>query len=136
MVGSMVISDKNRKTLVWFRFFKDFEIYIDSFDEGYNPGDSIFTGYIYKLETPVISIVIRSRFGKRTDFKQDINKVIGGNCYIPTSQYCFMKWIDFLTGRNWKQQSLEITRNQQRRSHVITQTRIKPFCSAETFNIV
>ena len=64
----------------------------------YNADDTIFTGYIYNLNTPELDKVNRSEYGKATNFKQDIVEVIGDNCYIPTSGYCFIIWINYLTG--------------------------------------
>ena len=101
MVGSLVVGENLRKANISLRNIKDFEPYIKSLDEnGYENGDSVFTGYFCEKEIPVFNLVNRSRFGKGSDFKRDFVEVIGDNCYIPTSKKCFIKCISFLTGRN------------------------------------
>ena len=78
----------------------------------------------------MFNLVDRSGYRKCTDNKKDIIEVIGDDCYIPTTSYCFIKSINCLTGQDYKQEALEITWNQQWQSHVMTQARIQPFCKA------
>ena len=104
-------------------------------ENGYQSDGSIFTGYIYKLESPVFDFANRSEVGKGTDFKKDIVEFFGKNCYIPTSKYLFTECIIFQTQKDYKQHFLEIIRNPQRRSHAMTQARIETFCSCHNFNI-
>ena len=63
--------------------------------KGYDSEDVIFTGWLYKYNTPEIKKIIRSQYGRGTDFRQGIDEYIGNNCYIPTSGICFIKCFDF-----------------------------------------
>ena len=91
LVATMFLGETSWKTHIRFRSSNDFEIYIIRFDEnGHESDDAIFTGYNHKLETPVFIFVNRSGFAKGTDFKRDNIKVIGDNCFIPSSKFCFI----------------------------------------------
>ena len=62
MVGSLKVDDQIRQTHIGFRNFTDYEAYINSIDEGYDAEDSIFNGYIYKIDTLQINLVKRSQY--------------------------------------------------------------------------
>ena len=67
------------------RFYYNFiRNYINAIDEGYDAEDSIFNGYICKLNTPQFNLVHRSQYGSACDFKHDIIEYRGNNCYIQT----------------------------------------------------
>ena len=135
MIGTLIVGDQLRQTHIRFRKLIDFETYIDKIDDGYDSDDSIFNGYIYKIDTPQFSKVNRSQYGNGCDFKHEIIEYRGNNCFIPTKGYCFIKCVNFLTGQDYKQQYLEFIRNEQRRSNIMTKARIQPFCRANNINL-
>ena len=134
MVGKLKVGDQIRQTHVRFRNMDDFEAYINSIDQDYDSDDSIFNGYIYKIDAPIFNKVNRSQYGNGCDFKHEIIEYRGNNCFIPTKGYCFVKCINFLTGQDYKQQYLEFIRNERRRSNIMTKARIQPFCRAININ--
>ena len=83
---------------------------------------------MYKLNTPEFKKVNRSRYGRGTDFKQDIVEYIGNNCYIPTNGNCFIKCINYFTKKDYTEKFLTFIRTEQRRSNVMTSARVQPFC--------
>ena len=126
MVGNLQVGDQIRQTKIRFRNMDDFEAYINSIDQDYDSDDSIFNGYIYKINTPQFKKINRSQFGNGCDFKHEIIEYKGNNCYIPTKGYCFVKCINYLTGQDYKEQYLEFIRNETRRSNIMTKARIQP----------
>ena len=46
MVGTLVSGESVRNTRIGFRNFRNYEAHINSIDQGCNPEDSIFNGYI------------------------------------------------------------------------------------------
>ena len=136
MVGTLLVGDELRQTHIIFRNMDDFESYINSIDQDYDSDDSIFNGYIYKIDTPKFNKKKRSQYGNGCDFKHEIIDCRGNNCFIPTKAYCFVKCVNFLTGEDYKQQYLEIIRSEHRRTNITTKTRIQPFCRANKINLV
>ena len=129
LIGSMLIGEGEEKTNIRFKNVDDFENYINAIDNiGYDSEDVIFTGWLYKLNTPEFKKVNRSQFGRGKDFKQDIVEYIGSNCYIPTSGNCFIKCINYFTEKDYTEEFLTFIRTEQRRSNVMTAARIQPFC--------
>ena len=126
MVGNLKIGDQIRQTHIRFRNMDDFDSYINSIDEGYDADDSIFNGYIYKINTPQFNKVNRSQYGNGCSFDKIIVEYQGNNCFIPSKGYCFIKCINFLTGQDYKQQYLEFIRNEKRRTNIMTMARIQP----------
>ena len=114
MVGNLIVGDQIRQTNFRFRNFGDFESYINSIDQDYDSDDSIFNGYIYKLDTPELYNVNRSQYANGCDFKHEIIEYQGNNCYIPTKGYCFIKCVNFLTSGGYKEQYLDFIRNEKR----------------------
>ena len=104
----------------------DFKAYINAIGEGYDAEDGIFVGYIYKINTPQFNKVNRSQSGNACDFKHEIIEYRCNNCFIPTKGYCFVKCINFLTGKVYKQQYLDFIRNEKKRSNIMTMARIQP----------
>ena len=51
MIGKLLIGDQIRQTHIRFRNTTDYEAYNNSIDDGYDAEDSIFNGYIYKVNT-------------------------------------------------------------------------------------
>ena len=135
MVGNLKIGDQIRQTHIRFRNMDDFEAYINSIDQDYDSDDSIFNGYIDKINTPQFNKVNRSQYGNGCSFDKIILEYRGNNCYIPTKGYCFVKCINFLTGQDYKNKYLEFIRNEKRRSNIMTKARIQPFCRANNINI-
>ena len=135
MVGTLIVVDQLRQTHIRFRNMIDFETYINSIDEGYDADDSIFNGYIYKINTPKFNKVKWSDFGNGCDFKHEIIEYRGNKCFIPTKGYCFVKCINFLTGQDYKDKYLDFIRNEKRRSNIMTKARIQPFCNKNNINL-
>ena len=129
LIGSMLVGEIEQKTNIRFKNVDDFESYINAIDNsGYDSEDVVFTGWLYKLNTPEFKKVNRSQYGRGTDFKQDIVEYIGNNCYIPTSGNCFIKCINYFTKKDYTEEFLTFIRTEQRRSNVMTAARIQPFC--------
>ena len=103
-----MLTDKiEQKTNIWFKNFDDFETYNNAIKiSGYNSGDVIFTGWLYKLNAPEFDKRDRSQNGRGTDFRQDICEYKGNNYYNPTSGNCFIKYIDYLTGKYYTEKIL------------------------------
>ena len=137
LIGSMLVGEKEQKTNIMFKNVDDFEHYINAIDNsGYDSEDVIFTGWLYKLNTPEFKKVNRSQYGRGTDFKQDIVEYIGINCYIPTSGNCFIKCIIYFTEKDYTEEFLPFIRTEQRRSNVMTAARTQPFCRKHNINKV
>ena len=103
MIGDSDIQEHKQTLAKRFQNFEQYESVINTFHMDYDADDTIFTGYIYKLNAPEFNKVKRSEYGKRTDFEQDIVQNIGINCFIPTSGYCFTKSNIYLTDKDSKQ---------------------------------
>ena len=99
MVGSLKKDDQSRQTQTTIRNITDYEAYINSIDEGYDAEDTISNGYIHEINTPQFISVNRSHYGNGCDFKHEIVQYEGNNCFIPTKGYCFVKYNNFLTGK-------------------------------------
>ena len=137
LIGSMLVGEIEQKTNIRFKDVDDFESYFSAIDNsGYDSDDVIFTGWLYKLNTPEFKKVNRSQYGIGTDIKQDIVEYIGNNCYIPTSGNCFIKCINYVTKKDYTEEFLIFIRTEQRRSNVMTSARIQPFCRKHNINIV
>ena len=135
MIGNLKVGDQIRQTHIRFRNTNDYEAYINSIDQDYDSEDAIFNGYICKLDTPIYNKVNRSQYGNDCDFKHEIIEYRRNNCFIPTKGYCFVKCINFLTDRDYKQQYLVFIRNEKRRTNIMTKARIQPFFRANNINI-
>ena len=55
-----IIGPVEYKTNIRFKNMDDFERYINAIDIDYDSEDVIFTGYVYKLDTPQFKVVKRS----------------------------------------------------------------------------
>ena len=55
MIGTLLVGDQLHQTHIRFRKMIDFESYINKIDDGYDADDSIFNGYIYKIDTPIFN---------------------------------------------------------------------------------
>ena len=130
LIGNLKVNDQTKQIHIRYKNMDAFESYINKIDDGYDADDSIFNGYIYKIDTPIFNKVNRSQYGNGCDFKHEIIEYRGNNCFIPTKGYCFIKCVNFLTGRDYKQQYLEFIRNEKRRTNITTKARIQPFCRA------
>ena len=135
MVGRENVGDQIRETHIRFRNVAVYESYINAIDEGYDAEDTIFNGYIEKLNTPHFNKVNRSQYGNGCELKHEIIEYRGNICFIPTKRYCFVKCNNFLTGQDYKQQYLVFIRSEQRRSNIMTKARIQPFCRANNFSL-
>ena len=92
---------EQKKSNITFKNADDFEISINPIDVDYDSEHVIFTGCLYKFNTPEFEKVNRSQYGRGTHFKHDIFEYIGINCYIPTNGNCFIKCINHLTGKDY-----------------------------------
>ena len=132
----MLVGEIGQKTNIRFKNVDDFESFINAIDNsGSDSEDVIFTGWLYKLNTPEFKKVNRSQYGRGTDFKQDIVEYIGNNCNIPTSGNCFIKSIKYFTEKDYTEEFLTFIRTEQRRSNVLTAARVQPFCRKHSINI-
>ena len=60
MVGNLKVGDQIRETRIKFRNINDYEAYINTIDQDYDSEDTIFDGYVYKLNTPQFNKVNKS----------------------------------------------------------------------------
>ena len=88
-----------------------------------------------KKNTPQFNILIRSQYGNGYDFKHEIIEYRCNISFIPTKGFCFVKWVSFLTGEDYKQQNLDFNRNEKRRSCIMMKAKIQPFCRANIINL-
>ena len=111
LIGYILVGEIEQKTNVRFKNNDDFETYFNAIDNsGYDSDDVIYTGWLYKLNTPEYKKVNRSQNGGGTDFKQDIVEFRGNNCYIPTSGNCFIKCISYFTKKDYTEEFLAFIR--------------------------
>ena len=101
LIGKMIIGSFEHKTNIRFKNMDDFERYINARDIDYDSEDVIFTGYVYKLDTPQLKVVKISAYDKGTNYMQEIVEYCGQNCYIPTSGMCFIKCINYFTKKDY-----------------------------------
>ena len=104
LIGKMIIGPVEHKTNIRFKNMDDFERYINAIDIDYDSEDVIFSGYIYKLDTPQFKVVKRSAYGKGTNHMQEIVEYCGKNCYIATSGMCFIKCINRFTKKDYTEE--------------------------------
>ena len=132
----MLFGEVEQNPIFRFKNTDDFENDFNAIDNGgYDSEDVIFTGWLYKLNTPEFKKVNRSQYARGTDFKQYIVEHIGNNCYSPTSGNCFIKCMKYFTKKDYTQEILTFIRTEQRRSNVMTSARIQPFCRKYNINI-
>ena len=131
----MLFGEREQKTNIMFENVDGFEIYINAIDNGsYNSEDFIFTGWLYKLNTPDFIEANRFQYVRGTDFKQDFVEYIGNNCYNPISGNCFSKCMNYLRGKNYMNEFSTFVRIEQRRSNVMTSAGSQPFCGNYIIN--
>ena len=135
LIGKMIIGFVEHKTNIRFKNMDDFERYINAINIDYDSEDVIFTGYVYKLNTPQFKVVKRSAYGRGTNYMQEIVEYHGQNCYIPTSGMRFIKCINYFTKKDYKEEFLTFIRSEQRRSNVMTFARVGSFCRKHNINI-
>ena len=71
-----------RETHKRFRNIIDYEAYIFSIDHYYDSEDAIFNGYSFTIDTPLFSMVNRSKCGNRCDLKHEVVQYNENNCLI------------------------------------------------------
>ena len=65
MIGSMLIGEIEQKTNIARKKVDDFENYINTIDDSdYDSEDVSFAGWLYKLNTPELDKVNRSKYGR------------------------------------------------------------------------
>ena len=143
LYGKMTIEPIELETNIRFKNLDDFKKYIYNIDYtidyytidiDYDSEDVFFTGYLYKLDTPQFNVVRRSAYGIGTSYMREIVEFDGQNCYIPISAMCFIKCINYFTKKDYTEEFLTFIRSKQRRSNVMTSTRIQPFCKKYNIN--
>ena len=80
----------NNSKNIRLKIIDNFGIYINAIDVDNDSEIVISTGWLDRLNTPDISKIKRSQYGRGTDFKQDIFEHISNNCFVPTSTNCFI----------------------------------------------
>ena len=95
----------------------------------------IFEGDSFIIEKEEFNKVNRSDFGRGSNHLYDILEYHGQNCYIPTGQNFFLKCINYLTGKDYKNEYFEFINSEGRRKNVMTLARIQPFCKKYNINI-
>ena len=136
LIGFMLIGELEQETNTRFKNVDAFENFINAMKNGgYHSNDVVFAEWLYKLNTPEFKKVNRSRYGRGTDFKQDIVEYIGNNCYIPTSGNCFIKCINYFIKKDYTEDFSTFIGTEQRRSNVMTSARVQPFCRKYSINI-
>ena len=136
LIGSMLVGEVEQKTNIRFKNVDVLENYINAIDNsGYDSEDVLFTGWLYKLNSPEFKKVNRSQYGRGTDFKQDIVEYIGNSCYIPTSGNCFIKYVNYFSKKGYTEKFLPFIRTEQTRSNVMISAKIQPFCRKRNVNI-
>ena len=71
MVGTLIIGDFSRITLIKFGSFDYYESYINSIDQGYVPEHSNFNRLIYILNIPELSRLNGNQYGKGCEFEHE-----------------------------------------------------------------
>ena len=117
------------------RSVKDFESYIEKIDEHYDGDDVIFTGQSIEFDMPEFKPVKRSNYGEGSNYLTDIEEYRGVKCFIPTGNNCFLKCINYLTGKDYKKEYFEFIANEDRRRNVMTTARIQPFVTKYEIDI-
>ena len=118
-----------------FRSVQDFEAYIDKINDHYDgdevqsiddhyDGDAIQS---IEFDMPEFKTVKRSNYGKGTNCLADIEEYHGSNCFMPTGNNCFLKCINYLTGKDYKKEYFDFIANEDRRKNVMTTARVQPF---------
>ena len=118
--GNIKINNEMRKTTMRFKNIDDFDKYIEMIDRKYDIDDDIiYEGDLHIIEKE-FNKVNRSNFGKGSNHLYDILKYHGKNCYIPTGQNCFLKCINYLTGKDYKNEYFQFINSEGRRKNVMT----------------
>ena len=84
---------------------------------------------------PDFKPVKRSNYGKGSYYLSDIAEYYGNNCFIPTGDNCFLKFINYLTGKDYKKEYFEFIANEERRKDVMTTARVQPFVTQHGIDI-
>ena len=124
--GLMVIGPVEHKTNIRFKNMYDFASHRNAIDINFDSEDLIFTGYVYKLNTPQIKIGNRSAYSKSTNYMQKTVEYRGQNCYLPTSGMCFIKCNKYFTKMDFTQEFRDCIRKEKYRSGEMTSARIQP----------
>ena len=124
----MLLGPFEHKTYITSKNMDDFGSYKNAIENDYDSGDVIFTGYRYKLNTPQFQSVKRSASAKSTNLLKEVVEFHGQNYFISTSGHCFLKSINYLTGKDYTEEFLTFNRIERYRSRVMTSARIPPFC--------
>ena len=105
MIGSMLTGIMEKNHILHLKISRISNHIIQLFDDS---EDVIFTGWLYKLNTTGFNKINSSEYGRGIDFKQIFVEYIGNTCYFPTSGNCFIKRINNVTGKDYKEDSLNL----------------------------
>ena len=118
--GNIKINGKMRKTNMRFKNIDAFDKYIGMIDRKYDIDDDIiYEGNLHIIEKE-FNRVNRSNFGRGSNHLYDIEEYHGKNCFIPTGQNCFLKCINYLTGKDYKNEYFQFINSEGRRKNVMT----------------
>ena len=103
----------NTKTIIRFKNKDDFQSNKNAKDFDYDSEEVTFTGYVYKLNPPQVSVVKRSAYAKGTISMQENVEYYGQNCCILTSGMCSIKRFNYFTKKiKWKTFRISIEPNE------------------------
>ena len=85
-IGDIFFGEHKRSTDMRFKNAKAHGTFFTKVDMDADADDSIFTGYIYNLNTLQFYGVNGPENGKRAGYKKDIVDIIGNKCFIPASE--------------------------------------------------
>ena len=120
------------------RFFKDSDElakFIDKILDKYDDHPSIYyTGNIYRYFRNYKRI-IRSEHGRRANEFNNNLEYEGKNCYIPSGNGCFLKFINYIFKRDFSIEYFEFIKSYKRRPNVMPRCRIPEFCKRYKIDI-
>ena len=86
MIGDIIIGEHKRTTAMRFENIEHFEAYINDIGKDYDGDDTNSSGFIYKLKTPEVIEVNRSKYAKGTILNNIMLKLLV-KIVIPTLIY-------------------------------------------------
>ena len=120
------------------RFFKDSDElakFIDKILDKYDEYPSIYyTGNIYRYFR-IFKRVTRSEHGRGANEFNNILEYECKNCYIPSGNGCFLKFINYIFNKDFSTEYFEFIQSYKRRTNVMTRCRILEFCKRYKIDI-
>ena len=100
LVGNLTKNGIKEKTNLHFKNMNDFESYFEKIDLKNDGEDVVFEGHTFQLTQPDFKPIEWSNYGKGCNHLFDIEEYFGMKCYIATGRNCFVKCINYLTGKS------------------------------------